>query len=71
MKNKQINSNAVNSSNTITRTIKSLLAVCPICGREFPCNRSYHVYTALTDRCRKYYCSYRCFKQRPNPKTKS
>ena len=27
--------------------LKSLLEVCPICGKEFSCNKTYHVYTAL------------------------
>ena len=48
--------------------LKSLLEVCPICGKEFSCNKTYHVYTALAGRRRQYYCSYHCFKQRPNPK---
>lgn len=34
------------------------------------CNKTYHVYTALAGRRRQYYCSYHCFKQRPNPKNK-
>lgn len=25
--------------------LKSLLEVCPICGKEFSCNKTYHVYT--------------------------
>ena len=50
--------------------LKSLLEVCPICGKEFSCNKTYHVYTALAGRRRQYYCSYHCFKQRPNPKNK-
>ena len=33
-------------------------------------NKTYHVYTALAGRRRQYYCSYHCFKQRPNPKNK-
>ena len=34
--------------------LKSLLEVCPICGKEFSCNKTYHVYTACllyTSRC--------------------
>ena len=38
--------------------LKSLLEVCPICGKEFSCNKTYHVYTALAGRRRQYYCSY-------------
>ena len=37
--------------------LKSLLEVCPICGKEFSCNKTYHVYTALAGRRRQYYCS--------------
>lgn len=33
-------------------------------------NKAYHVYTALVKRRRQYYCSYSCYKQRPNPKEK-
>lgn len=29
--------------------LKSLLEVCPICGKEFSCNKTYHVYTAWPD----------------------
>lgn len=47
-----------------------LIAICPVCGREFSCNKTYHVYTALISRKRQYYCSYSCYKQRPNPKEK-
>ena len=43
---------------------------CPICGKEFGCNKAFHVYTALVKRRRQYYCSYSCYKQRPNPKEK-
>lgn len=27
--------------------IESLMLKCPICGREFSCNKTYHVYTAF------------------------
>ena len=47
-----------------------LTVKCPICGREFGCNKTCHVYTALVGRKRQYYCSYSCYKQRPNPKEK-
>ncbi|WP_298564514.1 hypothetical protein [uncultured Phascolarctobacterium sp.] len=47
-----------------------LIVTCPICGREFGCNKAYHVYTALIGRKRQYYCSYSCYKQRPNPREK-
>lgn len=43
---------------------------CPICGREFSCNKSYHVYTSMIERRRTYYCSYSCYKLRPNQKNK-
>ena len=47
--------------------IESLMMKCPICGREFSCNKTYHVYTAFLARKRQYYCSYSCFNIRPNP----
>ena len=47
-----------------------LTVKCLICGREFGCNKTHHVYTALVGRKRQYYCSYSCYKQRPNPKEK-
>ena len=47
-----------------------LTVKCPICGREFGCNKTYHVYPALVGRKRQYYCSYSCYKQRSNPKEK-
>ena len=50
--------------------ISCLTVICPICGKEFACNKTYHVYTALIRRKRQYYCSYSCYKQRPNPKEK-
>ncbi len=43
-----------------------LIEQCPICGREFSCNKSYHVYTCLKGRKRLYFCSYTCFKKRLN-----
>ena len=46
---------------------RGLTMTCPVCGREFGCNKIYHVYTALVGRKRQYYCSYSCYKQRPNP----
>ncbi len=49
---------------------RGLMMTCPICGREFGCNKTYHVYTALAARRRLYYCSYSCYKQRPNPKAR-
>ena len=27
--------------------IESLMMKCPICGREFSCNKTYHVYTVI------------------------
>ena len=50
--------------------LAALTIQCPICGREFGCNKTYHVYTALVKRRRQYYCSYSCYKKRPNPKEK-
>ncbi|MFQ9936258.1 MAG: hypothetical protein ACLRXQ_09980 [Phascolarctobacterium faecium] len=52
------------------RSFKKSAGGMPICGKEFSCNKTYHVYTALAGRRRQYYCSYHCFKQRPNPKNK-
>lgn len=47
-----------------------LIVTCPVCGREFSCNKTYHVYTALVRRKREYYCRYSCYMQRPNIKKK-
>lgn len=71
-KDEEVFSSVINSSaNSASGSpLKSLLEVCPICGKEFSCNKTYHVYTALAGRRRQYYCSYHCFKQRPNPKNK-
>ena len=33
---------------------RGLTVTCPICGREFGCNKTYHVYTALVGRKRQY-----------------
>jgi uncharacterized protein (DUF983 family) len=40
-----------------------LTEICPVCGKEFACNKSFHVYAGYVGRRRKYYCSYSCFKQ--------
>ena len=48
----------------------NLTVICPICGREFGYNKNYHVYTSMECRKKKFYCSYSCYKQRPNPKEK-
>ncbi len=64
---KRTDESSVSSSAT---SLKGLLQICPICGKEFSCNKSYHVYTALVGRRRQYYCSYKCYKQRPHPKIK-
>ena len=53
-----------------SENLGGLTVTCPICGKEFGCNKAYHVYTALIRRKRQYYCSYSCYKQRPNPKEK-
>lgn len=50
--------------------LRGLTVTCPVCSREFGCNKTHHVYTALLSRKRQYYCSYSCYKQRPNPKEK-
>lgn len=47
-----------------------LIEQCPLCGREFSCNKSFHVYTSLVGRRRVYYCSYSCYKKRENQKSK-
>lgn len=57
-------------SSDISFSLAVLTIQCPICGREFGCNKTYHVYTALVKRKRQYYCSYSCYKKRPNPKEK-
>lgn len=33
-----------------TLGLNGLTVRCPICGREFGCNKTYHVYTALVGR---------------------
>lgn len=54
----------------VPSSLSGLTVLCPICGREFGCNKAYHVYTARTGRKRQYYCSYSCYKKRLNPKEK-
>lgn len=43
---------------------KWLMQICPICGKEFACNKTHHVYMERVGRKRLYYCSYSCFKLR-------
>lgn len=50
--------------------LRGLVVECPVCRREFVCNKSYHVYTALVGRKRQYYCSYSCYKKRADLKGK-
>lgn len=50
--------------------LRGLTVICPICGREFGCNKTHHVYIALVGRKRQYYCSYSCYKQRSDYKEK-
>lgn len=57
-------------SSDISVNLRTLTVLCPICGKEFGCNKTHHVYTALVKRKREYYCSYSCYKKRPNPKEK-
>jgi primosomal protein N' len=64
----EIYKNAVYKDNKTV--FRGFTVTCPLCGREFGCNKTHHVYTALVGRKRKYYCSYSCYKQRPNPKEK-
>ncbi len=49
----------------IDTSLGTLMAICPICVREFGCNKRFHVYADIVGRRRQYYCSYRCFKERP------
>lgn len=58
-------------SSDMSFSLAVLTIQCQLCGREFGCNKTYHVYTALVKRKRQYYCSYSCYKKRPNPKDKS
>ena len=30
--------------------VGSLVMICPVCGKEFVCNKAHHVYTALIKR---------------------
>jgi len=48
--------------------VGSLVMICPVCGKEFVCNKAHNVYTALIKRKRYYYCRYSCFKNRPGAK---
>ena len=41
----EIYKNAVDKGNKTV--FRGLTVTCPICGREFGCNKTYHVYTAL------------------------
>lgn len=50
-------------SSDMSFSLAFLTVQCPICGREFGCNKAYHVYTALVKRKRQYYCSYSCYTQ--------
>ena len=45
-----IGNEATGSISSSGGPLKSLLEVCPICGKEFSCNKTYHVYTALAGR---------------------
>lgn len=47
----------------ICEIMKAFTEICPICGKEFSCNKAYHVYTARIRRKRQYYCSYSCYKK--------
>lgn len=57
-------------SSDISVNLRTLTVLCPICSKEFGCNKTHHVYTALVKRKREYYRSYSCYKKRPNPKEK-
>ena len=46
-----------------TPGLNGLTVRCPICGREFGCNKTYHVYTTLLGRKRQYFCSFSCYKK--------
>ena len=52
-------------------SLNSLTIICPICGKEFVCNKRYHTYKAYTEHKICYYCSYSCFNKRPKAKGKS
>ena len=52
----EIYKNAVYKDNKTV--FRGLTVTCPLCGREFGCNKTHHVYTALVGRKRQYYCSY-------------
>lgn len=54
----------------ISDALNSLTIICPICGKEFACNKRYHTYKAYSEHKVRYYCSYSCFNKRPNPKSK-
>lgn len=62
--------NMVSQTDDLKLVSGLLIERCPICGREFSCNKSHHVYTAKVARRKAYYCSYSCYKQRENQKSK-
>ncbi|WP_307760650.1 hypothetical protein [uncultured Phascolarctobacterium sp.] len=58
------------SENKMNHSVDGLMVVCPICGREFGCNKTLHVYKSMAGRKRQYFCSYSCYQQRLHPKAK-
>ena len=48
----EIYKNAVYKDNKTV--FRGLTVTCPLCGREFGCNKTHHVYTALVGRKRQY-----------------
>lgn len=44
--------------------LQALTMLCPICGKEFSCNKRYHAYKAYKAKKIKYFCSYSCYKNR-------
>ena len=48
----EIYKNAVYKDNKTV--FRGLTVTCPLCGREFGCNKTHHVYTALVGRKRQF-----------------
>ena len=44
-------------------TLNSRTMNCACCGKEFFGNKSLHTYKRTINKLRRYYCSYRCFRQ--------
>lgn len=55
--------NTAHDGNRMLGFLNSLMTVCPICGKEFACNKRFHIYKSTQNRRRVYYCSYSCHRK--------